>query len=515
MFNNSGFYMLKRIQSLIFIIISSATLLPQTTLPTFITDSLDAYIEKALTTWQIPGAAICIVKDGEVVVMRGYGVREIGKNDNVDENTLFMIGSNTKAFTGTALALLEHEGIISMNDKVQKWLPDFNMKDPWVAKELSLTDLITHRMGMETFQGDFMYWTSDLTMDEVIHKFSQLTPAYGFRTKWGYTNAGYAVAAKVIEKVTGKKWEEFIRERFFIPLDMTGTLALSKELLNAANAAVPHTIVDDKLITVPFPKIDNLAPAGSISSSVEDMSRWLIAQLNNGVLNDEEIIPPSVIKNTRQPASIVRRVNHLFNRQHYSLYALGWGLEDYEGRELVEHTGGVNGFVTSVTLVPEENLGVVVLTNTDRNGLFIALKWEIIDAFLGMPYRNYSDVYYERFSIGVGREEQRIAVLQDSAAMNLTPALSLEEYTGRYNHDIYGYVDIKRDENALELTFEHHSNLKGKLESLGGNRFLCTYSDPIYGVVVLPFETGEEKVKSFTLSVHPFIEFTTYEFVKD
>jgi CubicO group peptidase (beta-lactamase class C family) len=506
---------MKKIFLISALFISFITLHPQSTSPAFITDSLDAYVEKALTTWQIPGAAVCVVKDGEVVVMKGYGVRETGKDDKVDENTLFMIGSNTKAFTGTALALLEHEGKTSMNDKVQKWLPDFTMKDPWVAKELNLTDILSHRMGMETFQGDFMYWTSDLTMDEVVQKFSQLTPMYSFREKWGYTNAGYAVAAKVIEKITGKKWEEFIRERFFIPLNMTRSLALAEELKTADNAAIPHTIVDGEVIAVPFPNIDNLAPVGSISSSVKDMSNWLLAQLNNGKLNDEEIIPPAVIKKTRQPASIVKRINHPFNRQHFSLYALGWGLEDYEGREIVEHTGGVNGFVTSVTLVPEENLGVVVLTNTDQNGLFIALKWEIIDAFLGLPYRNYSDVFFERFGMGREREEKRTAELRDSVAMNLTPALSLDEYSGRYIHDVYGYADIKKDGGTLEISFEHHSKLKGKLESLGENRFLCTYNDPIYGVVVFPFKTEKDKVKSFTLSVHPFIEFTTYEFIKE
>src|SRR5690606_33130505 len=173
---------------------------------------------------QIPGVAICIVKDGEVVLAKGYGVRKAGTEDKVDENTLFMIGSNTKAFTGTALALLEHDGKLSMDDKVQKYLPDFTMKDPWVAKELNLTDIVSHRMGMETFQGDFMYWTSDLTMDMVIQKFGLLTPAYSFRTKWGYTNAGYAIAGKIIENVSGKLWNEFLKERIFIPFNMNITI---------------------------------------------------------------------------------------------------------------------------------------------------------------------------------------------------------------------------------------------------------------------------------------------------
>ncbi|MDO8550649.1 MAG: serine hydrolase [Ignavibacteria bacterium] len=504
-----------KILSLIFVLFSFINIYSQTEIPSFITDSLDAYVEKALTTWQIPGVAVCVVKDGEVVVMKGYGVCEEGKNDKVDENTLFMIGSNTKAFTTTALAMLEHDGKCAFDDKVQKWLPDFTMKDPWVTKELNLTDIVSHRMGMETFQGDFMYWTSDLTMDEVIRKFGQLTPMYSFRTTWGYTNAGYAIAGKIIEKISGKTWSEFLKERIISPLNMNRTLALSEEIKNAENVAAPHTTVDGVTVPVPIPDIDNLAPAGSISSSVKDMSNWLIAQLNNGKLDEEEIIPPSVIKKTRQPSSIVRRISHPFNKQHYSLYALGWGLEDYEGRELVEHTGGVNGFVTSVTLVPEENLGVVVLTNTGQNGLFVALKWEIIDAFLGLPYRNYSETFFERFGAGRKNEEKRTAELRDSVDMDLTPSLALNDYSGRYLHDVYGYIDITRNGDLLEMSFEHHSNLKGKLESLGENRFLCTYSDPMYGIRVIPFVTEGNKVKSFTLSVHPFVEFTTYDFVKN
>ncbi|HSP87131.1 MAG TPA: serine hydrolase domain-containing protein, partial [Ignavibacteriaceae bacterium] len=223
----------------VFVLLFALNISSQTKIPAFINDSLDGYVEKALTTWQIPGVAVCIVKDGEVVLSKGYGIQESGRQDKVDENTLFMIGSNTKAFTATALALLEYDGKCSLEDKVQKWLPHFTMKDPWVAKELNLTDIVSHRMGMETFQGDFMYWTSDLTMDEVIQKFGQLTPMYSFRTKWGYTNAGYAIAGKLIEKISSKKWEEFLRERVFNPLGMNNTLVLSEELKNATNFAIP------------------------------------------------------------------------------------------------------------------------------------------------------------------------------------------------------------------------------------------------------------------------------------
>ena len=224
----------------ILFLISNFILIAQDT-PLFISDSIDNYVHRGMNNWQIPGVAVLIVKDGKVVFEKGFGVKELGKDDLVDENTLFMIGSNTKAFTGTALAILEYDEKLKLDDKVIKYLPDFKMKDEWVTKELNLHDIVSHRMGLETFQGDFMYWTSDLTSDEVIEKFGMITPKYNFRTRYGYTNAGYAVAGKVIEKVSGLSWGEFLKEKIFKPLQMNRTVPLSEDFVKAENIAKPHT----------------------------------------------------------------------------------------------------------------------------------------------------------------------------------------------------------------------------------------------------------------------------------
>ncbi|MFN3693522.1 MAG: serine hydrolase domain-containing protein [Ignavibacterium sp.] len=493
-------------------------------IPSFITDSLDVYINRGLQNWQIPGAAVLIVKDGKVVVSKGYGVKELGTNDNFDENTLFMIGSNTKAFTGTALALLEEEGKLRLDDKVIKYLPDFKMKDEWVTNHLNLLDIVSHRMGLETFQGDFMYWTSDLTADEVIEKFGQLTPKYDFRTKYGYTNAGYAIAGKVIEKVSGLSWGDFIKEKIFKPLEMKRSVPLSVDFMKADNIAKPHTLVEGKMSVIPIQNIDNLAPCGSIGSSINDLSNWLIAQLDSGKYNTESVIPFSAIQKTRQLLSIERRVRHPYNKTHYSLYGMGWAFQDYEGREIVMHTGGVNGFVTSVTLVPEEKLGIVVLTNTDQNAFFQSLKWEILDAYLGLPYRNYDSTFYAAFLKRQEQNKKWLKEVRDSVALDLEPELDLSEFEGKYLHDVYGFAEIKivtdktnvelKHKPELELTLEHHSKLKGKLEYIGNNRFLCTYSDPTYGIKVFPFEIENAKVKSFDLYVDDFIDYEAYKFVK-
>lgn len=359
-----------------------------------------------------------------------------------------------------------------------------------------------------------MYWTSDLTADEVIQKFGMLTPKYDFRTKYGYTNAGYAIAGKIIEKVSGLTWADFLKEKIFKPLEMDRTVTLSVDFMKADNIARPHTFVDGKMSVIPIQNIDNLAPCGSIGSSVNDLSHWVIAQLDSGKYNEQNVIPFSVIQKTRQLLSIERRVRHPYNETHYSLYGMGWAFQDYEGREMIMHTGGVNGFVTSVTLIPEEKLGVVVLTNTDQNAFFQSLKWEIIDAYLGLPYRNYDSTFYAGFVKRQEANNKWLKEVRDSVAMNIKPELSLSEFEGKYKHEVYGFAELKKVKDNLELTLEHHSKLKGLLKYIGNNRFLCTYSDPTYGIKVFPFEIENGKVKSFDLYVDDFIDYQAYKFVK-
>jgi CubicO group peptidase (beta-lactamase class C family) len=482
--------------------------------PSFVKDSLDIYVKKGLRDWKIPGVAVCIVKDGKVVLAKGYGIKELGLSEKLDENTLFMIGSTTKAFTATALAMLEADKKISLDDKVQKWLPDFKLYDPWVAKEATIRDLLCHRLGFETFQGDFMYFDSDLSIEEVRDKMGQLKPKYGFRSRWGYTNAAFMTAGEIIPKVTGRSWAQFITDSIFVPLNMNRSLALSTAILTASNKAAAHTVVHGKLKKIAYGQLDNLAPAGSISSSVNDLSHWVLMQLNAGKYNDKQVVPSSAISQTRTPASILGNGGTLYNKGHFALYGLGWFLEEYNGRKIVSHTGGVNGFVTSVTLIPEEKLGIVVLTNTDANGFHEALKWEIMDAYLRLPYRNYSAAY-----LGSSKEDEQDAEnwlnkKKDTIALMHKPALALQNFTGTYQHEVYGTMNIALQNGKLIATFQHHKGRYAELEALGGNRFLATFNDPLYGIKVWPFTIENGAVKSVTVTVADFVEFTPYEFYK-
>lgn len=482
--------------------------------PSFVKDSLDNYVSTALKEWQIPGVSVCVVKDGKVVLLKGYGVKETGTADKVDENTLFMIGSNSKAFTGTALAILDAEKQLSLDDKVQKWLPDFKMADPWVAKEANIRDLLCHRLGFETFQGDFMYFDSDLTVAEVREKMGKLKPLYGFRSKWGYTNSAFMTAGEIIPKVTGKTWAAYVTEKIFQPLGMNHTLALSKEITSSSNRALAHTVVLGELKKIPYGNIDNLAPAGSISSSANDLSHWVMAQLDKGKYDGKQVIPAAAIAQTWLPHSILGNGGTIFNKGHFNLYGLGWFLEEYAGRKIVSHTGGVNGFVTSVTLIPEEKLGIIVLTNTDANNFYEALKWEIMDAYFELPYRNYSQVYLQGHRNNEKEMMKQLALKKDTISSNPKTDLPLSAFAGTYVHDIYGKMTIALENGKLKASFEHHKGRYADLEALGGSRFFATFNDPLYGRKVWPFTIENGKVKSVTVKVADFVEFTPYEFIK-
>ena len=481
----------------------------------FIKDSMDNYINEALTKWQIPGAAVCIVKDGKVVLMKGYGVKELGKPDKVDENTLFMIGSNTKAMTAVALAMLQEDKKLSLDDQVTNYLPEFKLNNKLAGEQATIRDLLSHRLGFGTFQGDFTYWTSNVSRQEVIQKMSLIKALYPFRTTWGYNNAAFLTAGQIIPKVTGQPWEVFVQERLFKPLGMTRTLALSQELPAATNKAAAHTISEGKLIKIPYCVIDNLSPAGSVSSSVNDMSKWVLALLNKGKVGEQEVIPYRAIATTIQPQSIVGNAYHPTS-SNYELYGLGWFLQDYLGKRMFMHTGGGNGFVTSVTAVPGENLGIIVLTNTDQNNFYDALKWEIVDAYLKQPYRGYSDMAYASTIKSEATAQAKDKIIRDSVALNLPSPLPLKAYTGTFTNELYGKATISPGKkNELRMHFEHHPNLIATLKPIAGNRFYVKFSDPTFGQsAVFPFLVQDGQVKGVRVKVADFVEYTPYVFTK-
>ena len=482
--------------------------------PSFVKDSLDKYIERAMQTWNVPGIAVCIVKDGKVVVSKGYGYRNVEKKLPVTDQTLFQIASNSKAFTGTALAMLEKEGKLKLDDKVTSFMPWFKLNDDYATKEVTVRDLLCHRIGLKTFQGDFLNWGSNLSRRDIMNKMSTHKLQYPFRYKYGYCNGAFLTAGEIIPLVADTSWDDFLKYRFFKPLKMNRTSSFYQNMLNDSNACIPYTLVNNKLTILPLTNIDNLGPAASISSCVNDMANWLLLQLDSGRFNGTSLIPFSAIQETRKPQILVNQLSSMDPSKHFSAYGLGWELSDYHGRKIIEHDGGANGFVTGVGLVPEENLGVVVLTNTDANWIYDGIRKQIIDAYLNVSYRDYNALFYSFYEENVKEDKNTVDAYEARVNKMNTLSTPLSNFVGSYVNEVYGKMEIKVIDKKIFMFFEHHPNNIGKLDYMDGDKFRCTYSDVTCGVKEIPFVVKNGIVDSCSITVNDFIDYMPYTFIK-
>lgn len=482
--------------------------------PAFIKDSLDSYIQQGMKDWNIPGLAIAIVKDGKVVMMKGYGVRDLETKEPVDENTLFMIASNSKLFTGTALAQLDYNDKISLNDKITKYFPDYKLYDSCTTQLVTVKDMLGHHLGTKTFQGDFTWWNSDWGRQEIMKKMQYLKPPSNFRASYGYCNTCFLTAGEVIPKVTGKPWEVYVYDSIVEPLEMMHTHTLGQGMSEMDDVATPYTnTFSSTLEQLPYDDVDNLAPAGSIVSCVNDLTHWLMMQLDSGRYNGKQIIEWPAIQKTRDANTLMSTRKSASTPTHFVAYGLGVFIKDYNGRELFEHTGGADGFVTNVCFVPEENLGITILTNNDNQAFFELLRYQILDAYLGVPYKNRSKEALADFN------EEREKSLSDINALKArvkgaNPALPLTAYTGTYTNQLFGAITITTDKNDLKISFPHHRNLTASLQYMDNGEWLMTYSNPAFGIFGLSFKTEGNKVISTDVKVNDFLEYDPYTFVK-
>jgi len=485
--------------------------------PAFVRDSLDAFMRRAMTQWKIPGAAIAIVKDGQVVVAKGYGVREHGKPDKVDENTLFGIGSNTKAFTATALAALEANGKLSLDDKVIKWLPEFRLYDTLATCEVMLRDLLCHRIGLGEYQGDFVMWGSSYSRDEIVRKMRLMKPVSSFRSRYAYCNCAFIVAGQVIPRVTGNTWDEYIRDSILVPLGMRRTTTTVAGLEGDPNAARPHMLWNGKPVSIRYGNIDNSAPAGAINSSAAEMAHWLIMQTDSGRYNGRQVIPWKALEETRSAQMVVGEpgvYERLVGGVHFRNYGLGWMLMDYAGRKVVRHTGEVDGFVSLTCFVPEERLGFVLLTNSLGHEFQWPVLYHVLDAYLARPYSDWNDRFYTIFSKAAAEAAAMRAKYMARPANALPPSANLTAYTGTYTHEQYGSVEVKLEEGRIRIYFSAHPGLIATLEHQNGDAFACSFNDKIFGESLVPFTVKDGKVVSFVLTVDPWVDPTEYVFTK-
>jgi CubicO group peptidase (beta-lactamase class C family) len=445
--------------------------------------AIDADIERARRAFDIPGVAVAVVQDGRVVLAKGYGVKRQGAPAPVDADTLFAIASNTKAFTAAALGVLVEDGKLAWDDPVTRRLPAFQMYDPYVSREMTIRDLLTHRSGLGLGEGDLLYFPpSTFSRAEIVEKVRHLRPATSFRSAYAYDNILYIVAGEVVAAVSGRPWEAFVRERLLAPLGMKDTVPNPSALPADANAAIPHAVADGVLRTVAPDDADNIAAAGGILSSARDMARWASALLQAGTsATTAGALTPRLVQElwtahtlmpiTEPPPSLAAL------KPRFLSYALGFNLRDYRGRKLVTHTGGLSGMVSRVALVPEERLAVVVLTNQESSGGRDAIAYRLLDAFLGAPATDWIPAFKEAARLS---DEHARAVEAGHTAGRTAgsrPSLPLPGYAARYRDAWYGDATIEVQADHLVLRFSRSPSLTADLEHWQYDTFVARWRD--------------------------------------
>ncbi len=460
----------------------SAAAAPQRTAPG-VPPGIDAAVDRIMKSFEVPGLALAIVKDGRVVLAKGYGVRKLGDPAPVDARTLFGIASNTKVFTATALGLLVEEGKLAWDARVVDYLPWFMMSDPYVTRELSVRDLLVHRSGLGLGAGDLLWWPeSTYHREEIARRLRSIKLETSFRSAYAYDNVLYLVAGEVIQALSGRTWEDFVGERILKKVGMTGSNVRHSAAAEGGNVATPHARVEGVVRPItPFTS-DNTNPAGGINSGAEDMAKWMLVRLNRGKLADGTALysertarqietPVTIVPNPAPPAELAPL------KSNFSAYALGVGVHDYRGQRVLTHTGGLPGYVSIVTLLPERNLGIAVLTNAESTAAFSALTWTIVDQDLGAPATDWTAAYLK---LQARSEAETAKTLGSSAAArdaSSKPSLPPAKYAGTYTDAWYGDVVIEETGGRLVMRFTKTPALVGEMEHWQYDTFIVRWRD--------------------------------------
>ncbi|HEX7552606.1 MAG TPA: serine hydrolase [Geothrix sp.] len=444
---------------------------------------LDDTVERVRKAFNVPGIAVAVVKDGQVVVAKGYGVRKLGDPAPVTAHTLFGIASNTKIFTAAALAMLVEEGKLAWDDRVVDRLPGFQMSDPYVTREMRIRDLLCHRSGLGLGAGDLMFFpATDLTAADILYRLRFVPLATSFRSEYAYDNILYTVAGAVIQQVSGKPWATFIQERFFAPVGMGSSRTSISDLRPGDDAVAPHALVGDTLKAMAHVPLDNSAPAGAIVSSAEDMARWVLALLAKGDLGNGKrlfngqqakvlMTPLTLLPLGEPPAPIAEA------KANFAAYAMGLGVSDYRGQLKISHTGGLQGMVSEVTLLPQQNLGVVVLTNQESGAAFQAITRTVLDHYLNAPPKDWVASYLEVQNLRRVKAKEAVAQAAAVRTAKSSPSLPLAAYAGRYRDPWYGDVLVEAKDGQLSIQFTHTPGLRGRLEHWQYDTFVARWND--------------------------------------
>lgn len=448
---------------------------------------LDRYAQKVLQTFGTPGMTVAIVEQGKPYVVRSYGVRRMGEPAKVDERTLFAIGSTTKAFTTALLAMLVDEGKLTWETKVADVLPGFKMYDPYVSSEMTIRDIVVHRSGLGPGAGDLMFFPpTTLTRADIIHRLRYIKPVTSFRSSFAYDNLLYIVAGEVIATVEKSSWEDTIRKRILVPLQMTDT-STSSALPASANRAWPHARASGEMRGVgpvsalaEVTSVDVAAAAGALNSNGIEIARWLELQLNAGMdaksgtrlfseaQSREMWTPQTLLPIAPAPPRLE------LAKGHFRAYALGWGLGDYRGQTILSHAGGVPGMVTLFVLVPEKHVAFALFTNAEDPGVLTSMQYRLLDHYLGLKSPDWITAVSETFKERLAKGQEQLAASQEEGKSehgSKGPSLAMEKYAGRYRDAWYGTVTIEQAADGMQIRFDNTPAMKGKLEHVRYDTF--------------------------------------------
>ena len=418
------------------------------------------FINKTIEEWKVPGLAISIVKDGKVIFSEGFGFRDVKKGLKVTAQTLFAIGSCSKAFTAATMGILVDEGKLDWDKPVREYLPSFKLKDPFATERMTPRDLVCHRSGLP--RHDLMWYNSSAGRREIFDRLQYLEPSKDFRTVFQYQNLMFMTAGYMVGQIMRTTWEEFVQERIFDPLGMNDSNFSVEDSKKAPDFALPYTERKDKVVEIPFRNIDTVGPAGSINSNVTDMAKWLLLNLNKGKHGEKQIISEASLNQIHSPQMLSSqsiRYDELF----YSSYGMGWGITAYRGHLLLTHGGGIDGFTALVSLMPRDNIGLVILTNHGGTPVPSIVAYNAIDRLLGLDQVDWNKRIKEQMDKAKAESEKDKKEKDKDRKLNTKPSHPIEDYTGDFEHPGYGVVSIQKEGeqlkgvfNSIEFTMKHY-----------------------------------------------------------
>lgn len=408
-------------------------------------DWLDTYIPELLEECHVPGAAVAIMKDGEILLKKGFGFRDLEKKLPVTEDTLFPIGSNTKSFTTMALGILCDDGKFDWDTPIKSYLSDFQLSDSYATEHATAIDLATHRTGLP--RHDFLWYNSKDSREELFKKLRYMSFSKEFRTSFQYQNLTYMALGYLVGKVSGEGFENFVQSRIFEPLEMKRANFSIDALMNDENAAKPYRDLAGKPMEIPYARIDAIGPAGSINASVEALIPWVKLHLNSGSIDEKQIISAVGLNRMHKPHIVIAGQSE--SELLCSNYGLGWQVDAYRGYTMVNHGGNINGFSSKINLVPSEKIGVVILCNQDSSLFPIIVGRAIIDRLLNLEDANWKHRFFEKYSQMMKTIEAQSSRIDNEKIKGTSPSHPLEAYTGTYDHPAYGKVSVTLQDNKL------------------------------------------------------------------